>query len=173
MPPHQPLFDVSRKSRKRKRQLEQNPEGRTSPGESTLLTGTTSSLRQTDPGFRLQLSRADLRSAKLVGANLKGANLREARLIAAILQQADLLEADLSNAWLAQTNLIQANLSGANLRDAAIHSCDLFQARLGPSLSNQSCFRRNVNGVCTRLSRVIHGSCQSAIMKAATESSQF
>jgi uncharacterized protein YjbI with pentapeptide repeats len=85
--------------------------------------------------LKLDLSRADLRDAKLLGAdlssaNLKGADLRGTKLLGADLSDADLRGAKFGSANLSCTNLMMANLSDADLRGANLGSAKLFDANL-------------------------------------------
>ena len=73
----------------------------------------------------LNLYRAELPEAWLLGANLRFADLADANLQGANLQGVNLSEADLRRA-----NLDSAKLIGADLREAYLHSADLREADL-------------------------------------------
>lgn len=81
------------------------------------------------------LSDASLIRASLGGTRLSGALLRDARLSRAVLVEADLtgaslMAADLSGATLANVCLEGVDLTGANLRGASVEGSDLEQADL-------------------------------------------
>ena len=74
--------------------------------------------------FGANLSKADLRMAKLGGVKLRGANLSGANLRGADLVEADLIGVDLSGA-----KLREANLHGAFLVAVKLDGADLSTAR--------------------------------------------
>jgi Pentapeptide repeats (8 copies) len=74
------------------------------------------------------LSATDLSGANLQGADLRGAILREAYPLGADLSGANLSGADLSECYLCEANLSRANLSGANLSGANLLSANLCRA---------------------------------------------
>lgn len=76
------------------------------------------------------LSRGDMRSAKLAGANLVHAELTDADLFNADLTGADLTGANLTHAHLADTDLRGADLTDANLTKAKASHADLRNADL-------------------------------------------
>jgi uncharacterized protein YjbI with pentapeptide repeats len=89
-----------------------------------------------NPGVRLDLNRADLSEAHLVGANLEEAHLIEADLHEAHLIEADLRRADLRRAKLSGADLSRADLSGADLSGADLSGAKLYRADLsGANLS--------------------------------------
>ena len=67
---------------------------------------------------RANLSDANLYRTNLTGADLTGANLSSANFFGADLSRVDLSGADLSGAYLTSANLSSADLTGANLRGA-------------------------------------------------------
>jgi uncharacterized protein YjbI with pentapeptide repeats len=71
------------------------------------------------------LTKANLRTARLTGADLSGATLQGADLISATLTKANLDSADLSGA-----NLIRASLVGATLRNTSLDGAVLIQTSL-------------------------------------------
>jgi len=73
----------------------------------------------------LDLFRADLAGAYLVGQDLGGARLAQAKLGNASLKGANLQEADLSGANLQEARLREANLRGANLAGANLQRASL------------------------------------------------
>ncbi len=79
-------------------------------------------------GARLQgfdLSVTDLSGANLQGADLRGVILREAYPLGADLSEANLSGADLRNCYLSGANLSGANLQGADLSGANLLSANL------------------------------------------------
>ena len=76
------------------------------------------------------LGGARLAQAKLGNASLKGANLQEADLLGANLQEADLSGANLQEARLREANLRGANLAGANLQRASLQGANFQKAVL-------------------------------------------
>ncbi len=103
--------------------------------------------RESDNGWRLDFSGADLRKAKLRQANLNGADLNGADLSGANLFGADLIRArlfyaDLSGADLFGANLRWAHLYGASLFKADLSTADLREADLRKAKLRQA----NLNG---------------------------
>jgi uncharacterized protein YjbI with pentapeptide repeats len=86
--------------------------------------------RQENPEVRANLFRADLEGMYLAGANLSKVDLRRARLGRAFLRSANLSEAYLLGADLSQADLHQALLCKAILRDANLTGADLSHANL-------------------------------------------
>jgi uncharacterized protein YjbI with pentapeptide repeats len=86
-------------------------------------------------GRKLNLAKADLRSAHLPGVNLKmavlnGVNLQEATLTGADLSKAFLVEADMGGAELSDARFIEADLTGAEFARATMNRADLSEAKL-------------------------------------------
>jgi uncharacterized protein YjbI with pentapeptide repeats len=81
--------------------------------------------RDTHPGERLDLEKADLAGADLRAAGLRGANLH-----AACLREANLTGADLQHAHLRAASLVGARLPGARLQHAHLVRANLEKARL-------------------------------------------
>ena len=84
----------------------------------------------------INLRKADLKGADLIGANLRGADLGGANLRGADLRKVDLIgtnlhEADLSEACLRGADLHEADLSKADLIGANFRKTDLSEACLG------------------------------------------
>lgn len=118
--------------------------------------------RKRNPEERPNLSRADLKGAKLRGADLRRANLTEADLRGAVLNGADLRRADLSEAilWgadlidtdlrraeLIDANLRVADLSGADLKGAVLIEANLWEADLSKAnLKGANLWRANLSG---------------------------
>jgi uncharacterized protein YjbI with pentapeptide repeats len=90
-----------------------------------------------NPEVRVDLRKADLSGAVLLGAYLSGADLREADLSGALLSGgADLSRADLRGADLSGALLSRTLLSGADLRQADLSGAVLLGANLsGANLS--------------------------------------
>jgi hypothetical protein len=88
------------------------------------------SLIHKNGGAGLNLSKANLIRADLIGADLDYADLIGANLSDADLRSADLNDANLSDANLSDANLSDANLSDANLSDADLSGANLREARL-------------------------------------------
>jgi uncharacterized protein YjbI with pentapeptide repeats len=110
---------------------------------------------------KVDLSKADLSQANLVGPDLSKANLSGANLSKADLSQAYLVGADLSKANLSKTNLFRTNLGGANLSKANLSGADfqgasLYEANLsgadlgGARLVETNLIRANLSGVNLR-----------------------
>jgi uncharacterized protein YjbI with pentapeptide repeats len=78
----------------------------------------------------LNLFRAELPNAWLVGMNMRGASAGLANLAWANLQDADLHRANLAGANLRLAKLQQAKLQGANLAGANLYAVNLQQAKL-------------------------------------------
>ncbi|MGB3510675.1 MAG: serine/threonine-protein kinase [Microcoleaceae cyanobacterium] len=76
------------------------------------------------------LSRLNLRKAKLSGANFYGANLHQTNLLGANLSDANLGHCNLTNTILKDANLTQAYLSTASLEDSDLQGADLTKAYL-------------------------------------------
>jgi uncharacterized protein YjbI with pentapeptide repeats len=74
------------------------------------------------------LSATDLSGANMQGADLRGAILREAYPLGADFSEANLSEADLTECYLCEANLSRANLSGANLSGANLLGANLNRA---------------------------------------------
>jgi len=100
----------------------------------TVLGRRTRSYRR-EGNRRLDLSRADLPGANLVGAHLEGANLtgthlEGANLTGAHLEGAILIESHLEEANLTGTHLEEANLTGAHLEEATLFKAHLEEVTL-------------------------------------------
>ncbi|NEQ76089.1 MAG: protein kinase [Okeania sp. SIO2C9] len=149
-----PNTQIAQKIRERKTRLEKKPAARTRPQmkmrkEVTKGYLTTVSPKKTTPlnsktpekwtaatlrsayakGRRdfadCNLSRLNLRNAKLSGVNFYGANLHQSNL-----QGADLSDANLGHVNLTNTTLKNANLTKAYLSTASLAGCDLRDADL-------------------------------------------
>ena len=83
--------------------------------------------REKKPGWRPQLSSADLSWAQLKGADLSRADLRGANLFGAVLYKADLTGAILTNAYLRGASLIKADLTNADLSGADLRWAQLIE----------------------------------------------
>jgi uncharacterized protein YjbI with pentapeptide repeats len=97
---------------------------------NALREGRLEEWRRENPGVRLYLTGANLKSAYLKGANLTGAYLTGANLTDAYLAGADLTGAYLAGADLTDADLTGANLTGADLTDAYLAGADLTGANL-------------------------------------------
>jgi len=86
--------------------------------------------RQDNPEVRANLFRADLEGMYLAGANLSKVDLRRARLGRAFLRSANLSEAYLLGADLSQADLKHTRLCKAILREANLLGADLSHANL-------------------------------------------
>jgi len=80
--------------------------------------------------IRIDLSKADLQRANLVGAHLLKADLSEAHLQGAKLIMADLRQADITKANLANADLRGANLLFADLTEANLSKANLVRSKL-------------------------------------------
>jgi hypothetical protein len=90
----------------------------------------------------LDLSRVDLRRARLVDANLQGARLGDANL-----EGAEFYRANLQDVWLASADLQGAQLNFANLQGATLILADLRRADLGGAdLQDASLIGANLQG---------------------------
>ena len=88
-------------------------------------------LRDADLKWGVNLTKADLTSARLNNADLKwDANLSEVILAKANLSEANLTDADLTDADLSEANLYKANLKYANLRGTDLTRANLDSANL-------------------------------------------
>jgi uncharacterized protein YjbI with pentapeptide repeats len=97
----------------------------------TLMKGveTWKKWRDQNPGIP-NLTKADLRCARLDGVDLHQANLKEADLTHAFLHDANLCGADLTKAKLIGTNFCRARLCDAQIRGADLHRANLDRADL-------------------------------------------
>ncbi len=86
--------------------------------------------RDNNPDVDVDLSEAHLIEASLKGVDLTRANLSRALLLGAYLCEAELRQANLSEVNLRQATLIQAQLSGATLLRAYLGRANLSQANL-------------------------------------------
>ena len=93
-------------------------------------------------GKRANLSRVNLRWAKLFGAQLREANLRWTDLREAQLQGVNLQGADLSGAALPGANLYGANMFDADLNGAYLREVNLRGATLPLSIRDCLSFYR-------------------------------
>jgi uncharacterized protein YjbI with pentapeptide repeats len=84
-------------------------------------------------GVRADLSRVDLRGAKLGAIDLRKARLQRTDFRYADLREADFREADLKRAKFRRAKLESAKLQGAKLRDAMFYEADLTDADLTDS----------------------------------------
>ncbi len=92
--------------------------------------------------FMVNLTKADLREARLAGANAQWANLDGADLAGAHLEGADLFQSSLEGA-----NLTGARMAGANMMSAALKFADLTDADLtGADLRGASLQRTKLAG---------------------------
>ena len=135
--------------------------------------------RKNNPGFRVDLSHADLTGANLrvailtgadlshadlTGAKLTGANLRDANLNGAILNRANLNGANLTRSELHSSELLDANLRNANLHDA-----DLTGAILGHAdLAGANLLDANLHGAMLNRAMLIGANLTRAKLIGAT-----
>ena len=102
-------------------------------------------VKHKDVGVELSsadLSRANLRDAKLIGADLIGADLSSAILRNVNLSSANLSNATLSSAILRNVNLSSAILSGATLSYAKLIGADLRDANLSSAILSSAILNR-------------------------------
>jgi uncharacterized protein YjbI with pentapeptide repeats len=104
--------------------------------------------RTENPKIDVDLNRADLRGAHLIGANLSRAGLRYANLSGADLRRANLTEANLYDADLRQADLEGANLTLADLSGADLSIADLSYANLsGADLVGSNLLKAEVGSI--------------------------
>jgi uncharacterized protein YjbI with pentapeptide repeats len=112
---------------------------------------------QEAPGFKgdlsganlrgADLSGADLRGADLSGADLRGADLSGADLSGVVFWGADLRKADLSKASLVEADLRLADPRGANLARADLSKANLIEAHLsGENLAGANLSTADLSG---------------------------
>jgi Pentapeptide repeats (8 copies) len=102
----------------------------------------------------VNLSRADIRFARLRHIDLGDANLTSAELNGSDLERATLDSADLTHADLRDANLRAAILTGANLADADLRNADLRGADLdGARCLTEAQIRSATTDAFTRLPR--------------------
>ena len=101
-------------------------------------------LREIAPGWKVDLSGADLSRADLCGANLEDANLRESNLTGADLTVANLKGADLSGADLSRADLDGARLVGANFSGALLKATRFASVNLSDTIWRET----RLGGTC-------------------------
>jgi uncharacterized protein YjbI with pentapeptide repeats len=126
---------LSRLRRDRTSGADKSPKGHAPVG------GLTKWFKQDGLGSGVQLSGADLRFDKLVGADLKNANLRNANLAGVDLSAAQLEAADLRGANLRGAKLENADLSLAILANADLRNANLREARLIATVAQEADLR--------------------------------
>jgi len=132
-----------------------------------------------NPEVRVDLRKADLSGAVLLGAYLSGADLREADLSGALLSggadlsRGDLRGADLSGALLSRTLLLGADLREADLSGAVLIGANLSGANLsgvdlrGVDLTGAYLMKTNLSGADLREARLSGGFLNEANLSAA------
>lgn len=98
----------------------------------------------------VDLSRANLRRACLVGADFRGANLSDADFTGAYLADANFQGANLNNADLSKAQLDRADMRWANLAGTQLKEADISQAQL--SNPSQDRYVEQVNFLLTQSS---------------------
>ncbi|MDE0340849.1 MAG: pentapeptide repeat-containing protein [Nitrospinae bacterium] len=97
--------------------------------------------------FMVNLTKADLREARLAGANAQWANLDGADLTGANLEEADLFQSSLEGANLTNARMAGANMMSAGLKFADLTGADLSGADLrGASLQRTKLAGANLTG---------------------------
>jgi uncharacterized protein YjbI with pentapeptide repeats len=119
------------------------------------------------------LSEANLIGADFMGADLMGVNLIRAQLMGANLRKAKLIQADLTGADLMGANLSEADLSGANLEETRLVRTNLRNADLnGCRIYGLSAWDLDLAGA-TQTSLIVTPNGQSAITVDSLEVAQF
>lgn len=112
----------------------------------------------------VNFSHANLNVVNFSGANLMFANLSYAKLNVARLSGANLESANLNNASLNVANLIRANLSCAQLKKATLIRAELIRA----DLSHANLSGANIRGADLREATLRHAVLQNANLSEAT-----
>lgn len=126
-----------------------------------------------NPGQKLELDHADLRSAKLANLMLLNVDLQAAELSDADLSGASLMAADLTGAELFRAKLRGAELNGVCLRDADLRYADLAEADLkgadltGADLTNARLEGANLKGANLTGANLEHADLSGCKMRGA------
>jgi uncharacterized protein YjbI with pentapeptide repeats len=119
----------------------------------------------------VNLRKADLQGAILIGANLSEADLSDTNLLNADLNRANLRganlsETDLSSTNLMRTNLKSVNLAGANLSHTQLREADLRRANLkGANLTKAQLGSANLSGADLTLADLYKADLRGAILQ--------
>lgn len=138
--------------------------GRPTPPPPAALAPTPPRITSTPTPRPIDLHGQDLRHRKFSGLNLKRANLSGANMMGVHLAHADLTGADLSNAKLSAANLRGTNLSHASLKGADLHGREW---QYGVKLTGADMTNANLDGANLESANLQGASLELATLRGA------